>query len=774
MKRLLHLSLSLVLALAATLPAAAEMNHLVGSLDGIIYTLYYEGSGPSAVAKYAEVTRTSTDFNGIADIRSSVTFQYSYLDQDYNVYTIELTAPVTSIGYCAFYYYHPRQVIIPNSVVTIGDRAFEGSSNLTSVTIGSSVSTIGSYAFSGCTSLPSITLPNSVTTIGLSAFSNCSSLSSITIPNSVTTIGIWAFGGCSGLTRLIIGNSVSTIGEHAFIGCRSLSSLTIPNSVITIGGGAFENCYGLSSVTIGNSLTTISAGMFKYCGSLTHVTIGNTVTTIDKEAFYGCGSLPSVVIPNSVITIGNDSFRYCKNMKSLIIGSSVNSIGLRAFEDCDSLTSITCLAVTPPSVNPNYDTFPYHSATLYVPSGSLYEYMTTAPWQYFYSILPIEQEYSISLDESSVTIPIFSTVQLHATVTPDDENTPSVTWSSSHPAVATVSQDGLVKGCMTGTATITAKAGQSTATCLVTVTPILATEIVLNVSQLTMEVGDIYSIVATVYPANVTNGQVAWIVPSSDAISASWQGNECQIIAKNGGTVTIGARTTDGTNLAAYCTVTVKPPFIMATSISLDLSKLTMNVNEMHQLHATVLPIDATNKTVAWSSSNTSVVTVTSYGMVKALRAGTAVITAATTDGSQLKAQCQVIVVGGGTPSSKPGDVNGDGKVDVNDMTALVQYLLTGDSTGINLDNADVNGDGKVDINDINSLYNLLDGTQTIMTGDADGSGKVDINDLTTIIKYLLNGDSEHFNLINSDVDGDGRVTIDDVTSLINLLLGNN
>ena len=93
-----------------------------------------------------------------------------------------------------------------------------------------------------------VVIPNTVTSIGQAAFSGCSSLTSVTIPNTVTSISQSAFSGC-GFTSVTIPNTVTSIGSYAFNGCRSLTSVTIPNTVTNIGSYAFHYCIGLTSIT---------------------------------------------------------------------------------------------------------------------------------------------------------------------------------------------------------------------------------------------------------------------------------------------------------------------------------------------------------------------------------------------------------------------------------------------------------------------------------------------------------------------------------------------
>ena len=230
---------------------------------------------------------------------------------------------------------------IPDSVTTIGDRAFSGCSRLTSLTIPDSVTSIGDYAFENCASLTSLTIPDSVSSIGDSAFSWCMSLTSLTIPDSVTSIGDSAFSSCSSLTTLTIPNSVTAIGGSAFWNCKSLTSLTIPNSVTSIGDSAFEKCSSLTTLTIPNSVTSIGDRAFEDCSNLTSFTIPASVSSIGVRAFLKCSSLTSLTIPDSVSSIGDSAFWNCSSLTELTIPNSVTFIGERVFWGCSSLTSLT-------------------------------------------------------------------------------------------------------------------------------------------------------------------------------------------------------------------------------------------------------------------------------------------------------------------------------------------------------------------------------------------------------------------------------------------------
>ena len=254
---------------------------------------------------------------------------------------------------------------------------------------GKKVTSIGYKAFENRTSLTSVTIPDSLTDIGFQAFHNCTSLKSVTIPASVTTIDNYAFGyfydanketkidgfkinytkntaghlyaaqngftdeaclinelqddGTVIITKYagndtvyeipseIDGKKVTGIGNRAFQNSTSLTNVTIPDGVTHIDECAFQGCSSLTDIALPDSLTIIDSYAFNNCAMLTSITIPNGVTRIEWATFYGCSSLTDLVLPDSVTYIGYKVFFDCPSLKTVTIPASVTDIGEYAF-----------------------------------------------------------------------------------------------------------------------------------------------------------------------------------------------------------------------------------------------------------------------------------------------------------------------------------------------------------------------------------------------------------------------------------------------------------
>ncbi len=328
--------------------------------------------------------------------------------------------------------YGLKQVTIGNGVKTIGAHAFDGCRHLGSITMGENVASIGDYAFSNCMSCPEnycdaaseeVVLPNSLTSIGLGAFQGCSHMPGVRLGDAITSLPDYAFAYCSELAAVEGISHVDTVEENTFVGCYSLEDfgnlyadqgnledgiiynedytevisalpsieeaiirpgvtgiregafsgcgrlylLEIPESVVSIGSRAFENCISLETA----ELRDIEMGDFVYagCTGIFSVTIAaDFVRPINDNWFYGCYNMEKIEVepgnemyssyygilydsecktllrapsaiydiefPETVTTIGDYAFSNCIRFEFVYIPSSVTRIGAHAFDSC--------------------------------------------------------------------------------------------------------------------------------------------------------------------------------------------------------------------------------------------------------------------------------------------------------------------------------------------------------------------------------------------------------------------------------------------------------
>ncbi|WP_168735460.1 glycosyl hydrolase 53 family protein [Cohnella fermenti] len=251
---------------------------------------------------------------------------------------------------------------------------------------------------------------------------------------------------------------------------------------------------------------------------------------------------------------------------------------------------------------------------------------------------------SVTLNKTSATVSLGRTQQLTATVAPADASFNTLSWTSSDPTVATVDASGLVTTLATGTTTITATSDDDAsikATSVITVVPVMVTGISLSKSALNIMVDSTKPIVAILAPDDAYNKTVNWTSSDETVATVDANGNVTGVTV---GTATITATTADG-GYTATTTVTVQSTPVAVTGVALDVGSYYFASDYFSttnpaadaptkQLVANVVPADATNTDVVWTSNNPTIASVDAYGKVTAIKAGVAVIAAKTKDGS--------------------------------------------------------------------------------------------------------------------------------------------
>lgn len=229
------------------------------------------------------------------------------------------------------------ELVLPDSLVTIGNSVFSGCKKLTSVTLSNSVVNYGSSVFGSCTALTQVTFGSNMASIPMQMFSGCTALESIVIPDGVTTICKEAFKDCKALTSVTIPDSVKTIEDGAFKGCTKLATIHLPTTLTSLGEEVFSGCSVLNNVVIPTGITLINEKLFYSCKALTSVTLHGGITYVGYQAFYGCSALAELSGLDNVTEIDSSAFYNCSNLTTIGSIANVETIGNTVFYGCTKL-----------------------------------------------------------------------------------------------------------------------------------------------------------------------------------------------------------------------------------------------------------------------------------------------------------------------------------------------------------------------------------------------------------------------------------------------------
>lgn len=403
-------------------------------------------TGGAAAAAALGSSASAQGSGSQAKTQASVEMTDAQAQQSGFTYALDAQNTVTILTYSGT----ATQVSVPSSidghaVTAVAASAFANNATLTSVTLPASVTQIGDAAFSGCTSLAQVTLPASLQWLGAGAFSGCTSLVEVELPSTLVACGTtWS----------------DQTPQGPFAGCTKLADVTVAEGAVTLPPFMLAGLDGLQTLTLPDSIASVDVTVFGNTGNPpAQLTIrANQGTAAQKFAEQYGLAFEDLSIPATSVTVSQTQASVFRGtslqLKATVLPADTTDV--LTWESSDTKVATVTQDGTVKAVGAG-------SATITAKAGSV-----QATCELTVTI-PVE---SITLNRASFEIEAGETRQMVTTVKPDDATEKGVEWTSSNPAVATVSADGTVKGVAKGTATLTAKAIDGsgvTATCKVEV-----------------------------------------------------------------------------------------------------------------------------------------------------------------------------------------------------------------------------------------------------------------------------------------------------------------
>lgn len=573
-------------------------------------------------------------------------------------------------------------------------------------------------SYSGTVNVPSSVTYESktytVTGIGNYAFNNCASLTAVTLPSTISSIGSNAFAQ-AGLTTLALPESLTTIATKAFYGCSELSSLTIPENVSSIGKEAFAACYGLTqliwnarqcwsngdittdginSVTIGNGVEVIPVGFVKQ-SQISHVSIPLSVTYIGSNAFNGCESITDITIPASVTKIGSNAFSQCYGLTSITWQA----------KNCNSNGNMYTYGITQVTIDDGVETLPVGFVqNAQITSITIPNTVKNIGSMAFYGCSKLSD---MTLPESTETIgnyAFYGCSSLSSLSIPRHVN--AIGWYA-------------FDNCY-GLTTLNWDAINCTTNGDMTTYNLTEVNIGSEVKKVPIGLAEGSKITSISIPNTVDSicnsafndcyHLTAVTIPNSVTFIGYSAFSSCESLA----TLSIGANVTTIDNSAfSYCTsltdvvipdkVYTIPRYafygcsgLLSVTIGSSVGYIDYNAfSECEGLNSVtckaLTPPDA-----YYPFSNVTYTTATLY------------VPSASISSYQSAYYWKNFTNISAMSTSEMGDVNGDNRIDVADVSMIINYVLGRSVSDFNAEVADINGDGKIDVSDVSLIILMV------------------------------------------------------------------
>ena len=467
-----------------------------------------------------------------------------------NLETVEINKKINEVGYYANVFSNCpalKTILFENGITKIPNELFAGCNGLKKIEIPQTVTVVGSGAFKNCILLKEVKIPDSVKEIDANAFADCVNIEEFNFPDTISILGSGVLKGCTKLKKIRLPKTLTKIPNSMFMECSSLENIVTDEQIIEIGAFAYKDCVQLSKIDLKDSnVRGIGEYAFSGCSGLTKVDMGNQIETLGDYTFEGCNNLEEILLSAAIKIIPRGSFQACSKLENIILTNGIQEVEEDAFKECTNLREIFI-----PYKTKKIGTlcFSYLDILLIRGVAGSYaeQYATENDIAFVAQEIATEE---VTLTETELTLGRNIEYQLTAGLSPMD-STDEVTWSSSDEKVAKVDQTGKIQAIAAGTAVITAKAGEKTATCKVTVN-IPMTSIYLNKTSIELNsIGDSYQLSASYSPSDA-EGTIIWKSEDEGIASVDQTG---KVTAVGKGTTTI---TASCGNVIGTCTVVSK------------------------------------------------------------------------------------------------------------------------------------------------------------------------------------------------------------------------